>query len=283
MTGLPIRFLSVVGWLLFSAASAAAACEQAQLWYQQAMQDGVGLAQRIQLLERSVGECDSFAAYLALGETQAAAGDFEAALRSLRKAYGYAGPDQERARIHHVMGRIHAAAGELTKAVQKYKTAKGLAPAQIRAIEQDMLDADRKLMSRGDLSADQIAAALRGGLDDRSLGVVPTIDLRVQFDFDSAALTGPGRSQVEQLRQAIAELSAHRFRLIGHTDSQGSASYNQGLSERRAETVQSYLIRHGAISPDAIQAEGRGEREPLYSGQTAESHALNRRVEVQIE
>ena len=283
MLGLPSRLLAVLGCLLFPAAVATATCDQAQHWYQQAMQDGVSLAQRIQLLERSVGECDSFAAYQVLGETQAAVGDFAASLSNLSKAYGYAGSDQERARVHHVMGRIHAAAGELTKAVQKYKTAKRLVPGQTQVIEQDMLDADRKLADRGTLSAGQIKADLRSGLDARSLGVVPAIDLRVQFDLDSAALTGPGQAQVEQLRQAIAELGAHRFRLIGHTDSQGPASYNQGLSERRAETVRAYLIQYGAISPDAIRAEGQGERDLLYSGQTAEIHALNRRVEVQIE
>ena len=243
MIGLPGRSLAVVGWLLFSPVLAAAACEQAQHWYQQAMQDGVSLAQRIQLLERSVGECDSFAAYLALGETQAAAGDYAAGLSSLNKAYGYAGPDQERARVHHVMGRIHAAAGQLTEAVQKYKAAKRLAPGQTQAIEQDMLSADRELTRRGDLSAGQITAALRKGLRDKSLGVVPTIDLRVQFAFDSAALIGSGQDQVEQLRKAVAELGSHRFRLIGHTDSQGAAAYNQGLSETPG--------RNGAVLPDS--------------------------------
>ncbi|GLT16448.1 lipoprotein [Vibrio zhanjiangensis] len=67
----------------------------------------------------------------------------------------------------------------------------------------------------------------------------------------------------------------------GHTDSTGSDTTNQVLSERRAESVRSYLISQGVASGRAI-ARGNGERFPICSNDTTEGRACNRRVEIKI-
>ncbi|WP_281628797.1 OmpA family protein [Vibrio sp. St2] len=67
----------------------------------------------------------------------------------------------------------------------------------------------------------------------------------------------------------------------GHTDSTGSDTTNQVLSERRAESVRSYLISQGVASGRAI-ARGNGERFPLCTNSTSEGRACNRRVEIKI-
>jgi outer membrane protein OmpA-like peptidoglycan-associated protein len=67
----------------------------------------------------------------------------------------------------------------------------------------------------------------------------------------------------------------------GHTDTVGSAEYNQKLSERRADAVRRYLI-NGGIMPERIRTEGFGESKPVASNDTDEGRAQNRRVELRV-
>jgi len=108
------------------------------------------------------------------------------------------------------------------------------------------------------------------------------VTLRIGFDLDSASLTPAGLEQARELGNALAGLGPKRFDIVGHTDTQGDAAYNDALSLRRAETVRDFLVRNFPIAPSALRAVGRGEREPLYSGETPQAHALNRRVEVRV-
>jgi OOP family OmpA-OmpF porin len=70
-------------------------------------------------------------------------------------------------------------------------------------------------------------------------------------------------------------------RVEGHTDSQGSESYNQALSERRANTVLNYLVSNG-IDGDRLSASGFGENSPVADNATAEGRARNRRVDLVV-
>lgn len=67
----------------------------------------------------------------------------------------------------------------------------------------------------------------------------------------------------------------------GYTDSRGSDAYNLGLSERRAEAVQDFLLENG-ISPDRVRARGYGKAYPVASNATEAGRLQNRRVEVVI-
>ena len=69
--------------------------------------------------------------------------------------------------------------------------------------------------------------------------------------------------------------------VTGHTDSTGSATHNQQLSERRAGTVAEYLVAQGN-NPQRFQVLGMGQNEPIASNATAEGRAQNRRVEIRI-
>jgi OOP family OmpA-OmpF porin len=66
--------------------------------------------------------------------------------------------------------------------------------------------------------------------------------------------------------------------LAGHTDTTGVGIYNQGLSERRAESVYQYFVGKG-IDPEKIKTVGYGESRPLTSNSTKEGRRRNRRVE----
>jgi OOP family OmpA-OmpF porin len=79
----------------------------------------------------------------------------------------------------------------------------------------------------------------------------------------------------------LAENPEIRIRITGHTDNVGSDRANQKLSEGRANSVRDDLIKRG-ISADRIEAEGKGESQPITTNDTEEGRAQNRRVEFVI-
>lgn len=93
----------------------------------------------------------------------------------------------------------------------------------------------------------------------------PSIALRITFAFDSDRLTPQAQGQLDELARAMADprLASSRLRLDGHTDSVGSAGYNQSLSERRARAAAAYLRERHGIAFGRLQTRGLGERAPL--------------------
>ncbi|WP_273148907.1 OmpA family protein [Methylophaga thiooxydans] len=101
----------------------------------------------------------------------------------------------------------------------------------------------------------------------------------VSFDFDSAALKSaftPTLSKVADVLQRYPNTIIH---VVGHTDSVGSESYNQRLSERRAQSVVDYFSSRG-VGTGRLYAIGRGETEPRATNETEAGRQLNRRVEI---
>jgi len=101
----------------------------------------------------------------------------------------------------------------------------------------------------------------------------------VYFDFDKATIKPEGKAV---LNEAAALLKKHErvvVEVAGHTDSVGSDAYNQGLSERRANSVKDYLTSQG-VTATRLTAKGYGEAQPVASNDTQEGRAENRRVEL---
>jgi len=69
----------------------------------------------------------------------------------------------------------------------------------------------------------------------------------------------------------------------GHTDSVGSAQYNMKLSQRRADSIRTYIIEKFKIEPDRLKAKGYGLTKPVASNKTAKGRQENRRVEAVVE
>ena len=67
--------------------------------------------------------------------------------------------------------------------------------------------------------------------------------------------------------------------VVGHADAVGSDTYNQGLSERRASSVASYMVSRNVL-PARLFVAGQGERQPIASNDTEAGRAQNRRVEI---
>ena len=83
---------------------------------------------------------------------------------------------------------------------------------------------------------------------------------------------------LQDLYTMLAKHPEIRIRIIGHTDNVGTERFNQKLSEGRANSVRDYLIEMG-IEPERIEAEGKGETQPITTNETEEGRAQNRRVE----
>jgi len=101
------------------------------------------------------------------------------------------------------------------------------------------------------------------------------------FDFGKDTLKPEGRQVLDQVASQVETLNLETLIAVGHTDSIGSEQYNQGLSERRANSVKNYLVGKG-IPADRIYTEGKGETSPVADNATREGRAQNRRVEIEI-
>lgn len=84
----------------------------------------------------------------------------------------------------------------------------------------------------------------------------------VHFNFDRSTLTEAARIILRRSIRILKDNPGVKVRIAGYTSASGSASYNQRLSEKRAETVEKYLISEGLISPDRLVTVGYGENNP---------------------
>lgn len=103
----------------------------------------------------------------------------------------------------------------------------------------------------------------------------------ILFDFDKTAIKPDGAKILDRLVEFLNQNADKRVDLDGHTDSIGTEKYNQGLSERRAASVQSYLVKKG-IASNRITTRGFGETKPIADNKTRDGRAKNRRVEVKV-
>lgn len=103
----------------------------------------------------------------------------------------------------------------------------------------------------------------------------------VTFEFNEARLTANAKTILDGVADALTARSDIRVEVGGHTDSRGSDSYNQNLSEKRAQSVMQYLIGKG-IDAGRMSAKGYGESNPVADNETDDGRELNRRVELKI-
>lgn len=131
----------------------------------------------------------------------------------------------------------------------------------------------------GALSESDLAAQREGRF---GAGNIPTAEGEglfrdINFGFDSYAIDGAARNDLEANARKLAEQGEVRVVLEGHCDERGTAEYNMALGAERARAVKSALIALG-ISSTRIETVSYGEEIPLDAGQSDSSHARNRRV-----
>lgn len=133
---------------------------------------------------------------------------------------------------------------------------------------------------------DKQEAALRAELEGTGVSVVRngdniTLNMpgNVTFATDSSDLSPAFFTVLNSVGKVLAEFEQTVVEVAGHTDSTGSHSYNQGLSERRANSVTTYLRGQGVIEQRLITL-GMGEGRPIADNSNASGRQANRRVEI---
>jgi OOP family OmpA-OmpF porin len=111
--------------------------------------------------------------------------------------------------------------------------------------------------------------------DGRGCWVVPGLS----FAFDKTDIKDEYRGDLANMVRVLNENPGITVRLDGHTDSVGPEKYIQGLSERRADAVRSYLLGQG-IDGDRLTTRGFGETMPAYPNDSEDGRAKNRRTEI---
>ena len=103
----------------------------------------------------------------------------------------------------------------------------------------------------------------------------------VTFGVDSSEIRPGFYSTLDDVSATLNRYPQSYLDVVGHTDSTGSDSYNQALSERRAESVSNYF-RSRRVEPARIASYGLGETQPVGSNATDDGRQQNRRVELKI-
>ncbi|MBY5959615.1 OmpA family protein [Membranicola marinus] len=133
-----------------------------------------------------------------------------------------------------------------------------------------------------DKQAREIADDLEGAHVERvGEGIVVIFDSGLLFDFDSYDLKPATQANLTELAESMKKYEETEIKILGHTDSKGSKSYNKNLSRQRADAVYNYLTTQG-IGSARLDTQGYGETDPVASNATDEGRQQNRRVEIVI-
>ena len=141
---------------------------------------------------------------------------------------------------------------------------------------QDLIDSEKRT------AAALAELAKIAAVKEEERGLVVTLSGNVLFLSAKSTLLPSAKVKLDQVAKALLAVSARNLIVEGHTDSIGSESYNQDLSQRRADAVRDYLVQNGFPS-DRIQTRGMSEGSPIGDNASPEGRANNRRVEIVIE
>lgn len=132
-----------------------------------------------------------------------------------------------------------------------------------------------------DKQAEELARMEKAKVERIGEGIAISFESGLLFATNSADLQPAARENLTTLATSLKNFPDSDVLVVGHTDSTGTASYNQTLSERRAASAKAFLVSQG-VAETRIKAEGRGKNEPIADNKTAEGRDANRRIEVAI-
>jgi outer membrane protein OmpA-like peptidoglycan-associated protein len=177
-------------------------------------------------------------------------------------------------------GAVGAAAGGVIGGVIGNQTGSTARGAIIGAVAGGTVGAI--IGARMDRQAEELAAEIPNATVERvGEGVLVTFDSGLLFDFDSDVIRGAASTNLTDLANSLNKYDESDVLIVGHTDAVGTDSYNQTLSERRAESASRYLRSQG-VEGSRVRTNGRGEMEPVSTNDSEAGRSQNRRVEVAI-
>jgi outer membrane protein OmpA-like peptidoglycan-associated protein len=158
--------------------------------------------------------------------------------------------------------------------LESEKSRSAMSAKELEAERASRMEAEK----RANQAADELSKISQVKRDSR--GVVLTLSGSVTFESGKSEILEGAQGKLDEVAQALIKAKPTKGVVVeGHTDSQGSASFNKVLSQQRADAVRSYLIGQG-VPADTIRAEGKGESRSIADNDTAEGRAMNRRVEI---
>jgi len=154
-------------------------------------------------------------------------------------------------------------------------------PSTLAGIAVDEKGCDADTDKDGILNANDICADTPLNTKVNSDGCPQTIPLNINFENNSDKIKADSEDQIQKYSDFLQKHTNYNAKIIGYTDSRGSASYNQKLSEKRAAAVVSELTSKG-VSIGQLTSEGAGEANPIADNASAEGRAQNRRIEAEL-
>jgi OOP family OmpA-OmpF porin len=138
----------------------------------------------------------------------------------------------------------------------------------LRVIETKEMDAGKIVV----LNASQM---------DQAIADTGSVSLHgILFDLDKDTLQPDSKPTLDEIAKLLQNNPELKLKIVGHTDNQGTADYNLGLSRRRAASVVTALTSQYAIAGERLSSEGAGPTQPVAPNDTEEGRAKNRRVEL---
>lgn len=112
-------------------------------------------------------------------------------------------------------------------------------------------------------------------------GIVTKLKGDITFASGASNVKSNAQTNIQKISQIISKYPEDIVKVVGHTDSTGSDSKNQSLSQQRAQSVKSIMLANG-VPEGSITVVGMGENQPISSNETVDGRAQNRRVEILI-
>lgn len=186
------------------------------------------------------------------------------------------------------LNNMHA---DQTAQLKATSTQLGRANQQVAAQGQAMLNKDQQIAAEkqareaADKRAAQSAADLAkfASVKQETRGMVITLSGGVLFASAKSDLLASAQVKLNSVAEALTQQDPDSKIVVeGHTDSQGGESYNQDLSQRRAQAVRDYLVSRG-IAADRVTSQGFGFSRSVADNKSPEGRANNRRVEIVVQ
>ncbi|MBN2815209.1 MAG: OmpA family protein [Campylobacterales bacterium] len=161
------------------------------------------------------------------------------------------------------------------------KNSKDKCPNSLEGIVVDMNGCDADKDKDGVLNEKDICPNTPLGEAVNDDGCPKTVNLHIKFENNSAAIKGESMPLMQQYADFLNAHTNYKAHIVGYTDSKGSETYNQKLSEKRANAVVLELENRG-VAKGQLSASGKGEANPIADNKTADGRAQNRRIEAQL-